>query len=136
MTFHLASNYDLGNYYDGKKHHVCVKWENKAGSWNLTVDGTDINHGSGFKVGHVIPGGGIVIVGQDQDSYGGRFELRQSFTGKISGINLWSRVLSHDEILRMSKIYCTENGDVLKWPDFVVSRYNVEMQCPSQLICN
>ena len=136
MSFHFARNYDLKNYYDGQTHHVCVKWENKAGSWSLTVDGKFINHGSGFQVGHVIPRGGIVIVGQDQDSYGGEFKRYQSFTGKISGINLWSRVLSHNEILRMSKIYYTENGDVLKWPDFAVSRYNVEMQCPSQLIWN
>ena len=136
MSFHFASKYDLGKYYDGQKHHVCVKWENKAGSWNLTVDGQITNHGSRFKVGHVIRRGGIVIVGQDQDSYGGTFQWYQSFTGKISGINLWSRVLSNNEILRMSKIYYTENGDVLKWPDFVVSRYNVEMQCPSQLIWN
>ncbi|XP_067046244.1 C-reactive protein-like isoform X2 [Acropora muricata] len=130
------SNYDLGKYYNGQKHHVCVKWENKTGSWNLTVDGKFTNHGSGFQVGHVIRRGGIVIVGQDQDSYGSAFELSQSFTGKISGINLWSRVLSHNEILRMSMIDYTENGDVLKWPDFVVSRYKVEMQCPSQLIWN
>lgn len=113
-----------------------MKWENKAGSWNLTVDGQITNQGSGFEVGHVIRRGGIVIVGQDQDDYGGTFKRYQSFTGKISGINLWSRVLSHNEILRMSKIYYTENGDVLKWPDFVFSRYNVEMQCPSQLIWN
>lgn len=130
------SKYDLGKYYDGQKHHVCVKWENKAGLWNLTVDGKFTNHGSGFQVGHVIRRGGIVIVGQDQDSYGDAFQWHQSFTGKISGINLWSRVVSHNEILRMSKICYTENGDVLKWPDFVVSRYNVEMQCPSQLIWN
>jgi len=136
MSFHFASKYDLGKYYNGQKHHVCVRWENKTGSWNLTVDGKLINHGSGFQVGRVIRGGGIVIVGQDQDSYGGAFDSSQSFTGKISGINLWSRVVSHNEILRMSKIYYTENGDVLKWPDFVVSRYNVEMQCPSQLIWN
>ena len=136
MSFHFARNYDLRNYYDGQPHHVCVKWENKAGSWSLTVDGKLINHGGGFQVGHVIRRGGIVIVGQDQDFYGGAFQLYQSFLGKISGINLWSRVVSHNEILRMSKIDNTENGDVLKWPDFVVSRYNVTMQCPSQLIWN
>ena len=136
MSFHFVRIYDLIKYYDGQTHHVCVKWENKAGSWNLTVDGKLINHGSGFQIGYVIPRGGIVIVGQDQDSYGGAFQWYQSFKGKISGINLWSRVVSHNEILRMSKIDYTENGDVLKWSDFVVSRYNVEMQCPSQLIWN
>ncbi|XP_068705193.1 serum amyloid P-component-like [Montipora foliosa] len=125
--------YGLGNYYDGRRHHVCVKWENQGGSWNLTVNGKVINSESGFKKGHVIRGGGLLIIGQDQDSYPGPslFNQYQSFIGNISGMNLWSRVLGDDEILRMSKICNLGNGDVLKWSDFLVSTHNVEVKCPS-----
>lgn len=131
------TSYKLGNYYDGRRHHVCVTWENQAGSWKLNVNGKVINNGSSFQVRNVIHGGGVLVIGQDQDglfegpSGGGSFELKQSFMGSISGMNLWSRVLSDDEILRMSKICNFADGDVLKWSDFLVATHNVEVKCPS-----
>ena len=36
-------------------------------------------------------GKGILIVGQEQDSYGGGFDKFQSFSGKISQFNIFNR---------------------------------------------
>jgi len=33
----------------------------------VTVDGAVINSGSGKEVGHTIPGGGYLTIGQEQD---------------------------------------------------------------------
>jgi len=36
---------------DGKWHHICVTWENTAGSWNLYKDGKVAASGKGLKTG-------------------------------------------------------------------------------------
>ena len=54
----------LGGYYDGRWHHVCIFWRNKDGSWKLFVDDVIIDSGSNFQTGHVIKGGGVIIIGQ------------------------------------------------------------------------
>ena len=39
---------------DGKWHHICLTWENTAGSWNLYKDGKVAASGKGFKTGKVV----------------------------------------------------------------------------------
>ena len=101
----------------------------------MTVDGAVINDGSGFQVNHTIPGGGYLVIGQDQDTTPGDpngFASHQSFMGRISGMNVWSTVLPYYEILRMSKTCNMGSGDVLKWSDFMISRHgDVVVKCPS-----
>ena len=101
----------------------------------MTVDGRIINSESGFQAQYVIPGGGYLAIGQEQDIAPGNpsgFVLSQSFMGRISGLNVWSKVLPHDEILRMSKACNMGSGDVLKWSDFLLSRHGeVVIICPS-----
>ena len=45
------------------------------------------------------------ILGQDQDSLGGSFEKQQSLSGILSNINVWERILTDDEVARMSKCF-------------------------------
>ncbi len=45
-----------------------------------------------------LSGDGVLILGQDQDSPGGRFDAGQALSGKISQFGLWDRVLTDDEI--------------------------------------
>lgn len=101
----------------------------------MTLNGTVINNGSGLKENHIVPGGGYLTIGQEQDDTPGDpegFALTQSFMGNISGMNVWSKVLTCDEILRMSKACNMGNGDVLKWSDFLKSRHgDVVVNCPS-----
>lgn len=111
----------LGGYYDGMWHHVCILWANKKGSWKLIVDGVIIDSGSNFQAGHVIRGGGVVIIGQDQNFAPGDpsgFQYSESFVGSISGMNLWDFIVPQDEILRMSKTCNMGIGNVLQWLDF------------------
>ena len=62
---------------------------------------------------------GIVILGQDQDNYGGGFNRKQSFKGEMYGVNMWNKVLSSSEILNMSKSCSNGVGNFLRWKDFV-----------------
>ena len=107
-----------GAVNDGRWHHVCFTWESTAGSYNIYVDGSQKTAGSGLKKGHVIRGGGALILGQEQDSVGGGFDASQSFVGMMSQVNLWNRVLTAQEISHMSQSCRSEEGNVLKWSDF------------------
>ncbi|XP_078364483.1 neuronal pentraxin-2-like [Oculina patagonica] len=103
---------------DGKWHHICLTWENIAGSWNLFKDGYVAASGKGLKTGHVIRGGGALVLGQEQDSLGGSFDANQSFIGEMTGVNVWNHVIKEKEIRRLSKSCLTGVGNVFKWRDF------------------
>ena len=68
--------------------------------------------------GHVIRGGGSLVLGQKQDALGGGFQKHQSFIGEMTGVNIWSRVLDEQEIATLSKSCFVEEGSVFKRSDF------------------
>ncbi|XP_058952836.2 neuronal pentraxin-2-like [Pocillopora verrucosa] len=103
---------------DGKWHHICVTWENNAGSWKLFKDGSVAASGTSLKTGHVIRGGGALVLGQEQDSVGGSFQSFQSFIGEMTGVNIWNHVILDQEIARMSQSCLTGVGNVFQWHDF------------------
>ena len=104
---------------DDQWHHICTTWENAAGSWNLYIDGTLWVNGDNLKTGHMIDNNGIVILGQDQDEYGGGFGVSQSFSGQMYGMNMWNRVLTAEDISHMSANCSYGVGNYLRWRDFV-----------------
>ena len=101
-------------------HHICVTWKNTKGYWQFYLDGQLQSNGTDLKKNHQIPAGGTVIIGQDQDKVGGGFQITQSFgPGEVTEVNLWSRVLSGDEIATQ-KANCdiAQAGLVLWWGQF------------------
>ena len=104
---------------NGTWQHVCTTWENAAGSWSFYIDGSLLVKGDNLKTGHVINNTGIFILGQDQDSHGGRFEEDQSFVGQMYGLNMWNRVLTAEEISHMSGNCSFGVGNYLRWSDFM-----------------
>ena len=46
-----------------------------------------------------LPGGGVLVLGQDQDSPGERFDESQSLSGKITQFGMWKKVLGQSEIV-------------------------------------
>ena len=67
---------------------------------------------------HVIRVGGSLVLAQEQDTVGGGFESSQAFVGDLSGLNMWNKVLSGEEISSMSKQCHSGEGNVFKWSDF------------------
>ena len=83
-------------------------------------------------VGHEIRGGGTLVLGQEQDSPEGSFQKHESFSGEMTGVNIWDRVISRQEILRLSKACRTGTGNVFQWSDFKAHvRGSVEIVEPS-----
>ena len=101
-------------------HHVCVAWKNTKGDWQLYLDGQLKSSGTDLKKNHQIPAGGTVVIGQDQDKVGGGFDIKDSFgPGEVTEVNLWSRVLSGDEIAaQTANCDIAKAGLVLWWLQF------------------
>ena len=99
---------------DGKWHHVCLTWNNSAGTWNLYLDGALRGSGSGLGTGLSLHGRGRLVLGQDQDNFS------KSFIGNITQFNLWDHVMEQATIKNMSR-YCDKNqtiGNITFWSEF------------------
>lgn len=68
-----------------------------------------------YKKGHTIRPGGKVIIGQDPDNYLGDFDIKQSFVGEISDVNMWDSVLSESTIKDMYSGKRVPRGNVFDW---------------------
>ena len=66
----------------------------------------------------MIRGGGALVLGQEQDSVGGRFDANQCFIGEMTGVNIWDHVINEQEITRMSNSCFAGVGNVFQWRDF------------------
>ncbi|XP_070806561.1 C-reactive protein-like [Pituophis catenifer annectens] len=73
--------------------HICVSWDSTNGLVQLWLNGEPLPR-QGLKKGYTISPEASIVLGQDQDSFGGGFNITQSFVGEISDVNLWPRVLS------------------------------------------
>ena len=102
-------------------HHVCITWTNSGGQLKVYTDGSLTKLKTGFKTGAVIRGGGVLIIGQDQDIVGGGFVAAQSFVGLLSHMNMWNFVLRTFALVNMAAGFGTENGNTVAWRDIVRS---------------
>ncbi|XP_061675947.1 neuronal pentraxin-1 isoform X2 [Syngnathoides biaculeatus] len=102
---------------DGKWHHVCVTWSTRDGHWESYQDGDLRGSGTDLAPWHPIRAGGVFILGQEQDTLGGRFDATQSFVGELADVQMWSSVLSEAEIQGLASCGSHLAGDVISWSD-------------------
>uniref|UniRef100_UPI003AABCAF3 serum amyloid P-component-like n=1 Tax=Centroberyx gerrardi TaxID=166262 RepID=UPI003AABCAF3 len=95
-------------------HSMCATWTSDTGVAQLWVDGKPTVKRF-IHSGRPITGRPITILGQEQDSHGGKFDAQQSFIGMISEVHMWDYVLSPSEIqLYMSSDHFIP-GNVFNW---------------------
>ncbi|XP_069375236.1 sushi, von Willebrand factor type A, EGF and pentraxin domain-containing protein 1 isoform X3 [Paralichthys olivaceus] len=116
----------------GHWYHIGVSWRSWDGDWRIYINGKPSDGGKGLSVGTTIPGGGALVLGQDQDQRGEGFNPVESFVGSLSQLNIWDRVLTQQQIKVLASScpasHVTHRGNVLAWPDFlngVVGRVKV-----------
>nr|XP_060626882.1 mucosal pentraxin-like [Anolis sagrei ordinatus] len=80
--------------------HICVSWESATGLVALWLDGKPLPR-LGLQKGFSINNDASIVLGQDQDTFGGGFATDQSFVGEIKDVFLWARALSTDEVCRV-----------------------------------
>ncbi|CAN9509297.1 unnamed protein product [Ophioblennius macclurei] len=116
----------------GQWYHIGVSWRSWDGDWRIYINGKPSDGGKGLSVGSTIPGGGALVLGQDQDQRGEGFNPVESFVGSMSQLHIWDRVLTPQQIKVLSSScpasHVTHRGNVMAWPDFlsgVVGRVKV-----------
>ncbi|XP_028835763.1 neuronal pentraxin-1 [Denticeps clupeoides] len=105
---------------DGKWHHVCVTWSTRDGLWEAYQDGVRRGSGENLSAWHPIKPGGVFILGQEQDTLGGRFDATQAFVGEISDVEMWSHVLTAHDIYSLASCGSHMSGDVITWAESAI----------------
>ena len=104
---------------DGQWHHVAVTWESAGGTWHSYKDGVKISSSAqAFQQGEVIAGGGVLILGQEQDDLGGGFNTEEDFIGDVSQMNVFDYTLSANDIYNLAYSCDHVKGNVAAWGDF------------------
>ncbi|KAE8288761.1 Jeltraxin Egg jelly pentraxin Precursor [Larimichthys crocea] len=105
----LRQNYELNTW-----HSICSTWNASSGLAQLWIDGKPSSR-------KLIPsktninGPIIIVLGQDQDSYGGGFDINQSFVGMMSDVHMWDYVLHSCDIQDYAGDPNLLPGNVLNW---------------------
>ncbi|XP_028320568.1 pentraxin-related protein PTX3 isoform X2 [Gouania willdenowi] len=112
----------------GQWMHLCGSWSSKQGMATLWVGGKKVASIPGVAEGHTLPAGGSLQLGQEKygcciPSSGGEsgvkgfessFDLRLAFAGKLTGVNMWDKVLSEEDIFKVSQS-SELTGNVVAW---------------------
>jgi len=103
------------NIADGDWHHLAVTWSSrKNGLTTIYVDGMKRAESETGKTTPIKPGGALVL-GAEQDCYGGCFEKDQAFYGYMDEVRIWKKARTHSEILK----YMRYSGDRIDDIDLV-----------------
>ncbi|XP_010903737.3 neuronal pentraxin-2 [Esox lucius] len=124
----LPLNVSRGNW-----HHICVSWSQRGGAWQAFQGGRLTGEGQGLATWHNIRPGGVLVLGQEQDTLGGRFDSAQALVGELSQWNLWERVLTSKEVSSLancSRHVPRPHGTVIAWTNRNVEVYGGASKVP------
>ncbi|KAG9464276.1 hypothetical protein GDO78_020212, partial [Eleutherodactylus coqui] len=94
---------------DWKK--TCVAWDSETGLLQLWVNAKRYPRRVTTSRSPIGPQRSVIL-GQDQDSFGGGFEASQCFVGEMSDVNMWDYVLDTKTI---SNNYLYKSGNIFSW---------------------
>ncbi|XP_028280447.1 C-reactive protein-like [Parambassis ranga] len=95
-------------------HSICTTWDSDSGLVQVWFDGRPTIRRF-ISAGSNIRGSVIIIIGQEQDSHGGGFDVKQSFIGMMSDVHMWDYTLSSCEIQNYVDELNFTPGNVLNW---------------------
>ncbi|XP_059196193.1 serum amyloid P-component-like [Centropristis striata] len=106
------ATFGIKDYKPNEWHSICSTWDAASGLVQLWLDGkpSTRKYVGGPRITYP-----IVILGQEQDSYGGSFHIDQSFVGMLSDVHMWNHVLSPCEIQRYMDDLNFRPGNALNW---------------------
>ncbi|XP_048360045.1 LOW QUALITY PROTEIN: serum amyloid P-component-like [Sphaerodactylus townsendi] len=107
-SYIVTGNTDRGYHWE----NVCVAWSLTTGIVQLFLDGMALPR-KGLSKDYAITTDLVMMLGQDQDSYGGSLAKPQSFVGEITDVYMWDSVLPPQELRRIWRK--TVPAPVLNW---------------------
>ncbi|TSK14647.1 Neuronal pentraxin-2 [Bagarius yarrelli] len=118
---------------DGKWHHICITWTTRDGLWETYQDGQKVGSGENLAPWHPIKPDGVLILGQEQDMVGGRFDATQAFVGELGHFNMWDRLLRPVDISAMANCSSYMSGNVVAWTDSNIEVFGGASKRPFEL---
>ena len=97
ITFHNSDIATGVNINDRQNHRVSVSWQSTTGALVLYDNGVEVWR-KVVDQGGSLGGNGKLVLGQDQDSYGGGFGTNDAFQGKIITASLANVAASGGQI--------------------------------------
>ncbi|XP_078102611.1 pentraxin-related protein PTX3 [Sander vitreus] len=112
--------------------HLCGAWSSEQGLASLWAAGKKVASTPGVAEGHILPDGGSLQLGQERNGccspspssgsgvagFEGGFDPKMAFAGKMTGVNMWDRVLSEEEISQVALQEgqgCKQRGNMVAW---------------------
>ncbi|XP_035020592.1 female protein-like [Hippoglossus stenolepis] len=102
------------DYRPNMWHSICTTWDAESGLVQMWFDGIPSIRRSTSSGSH-IQGTMMIILGQEQDSHGGGFDIKQSFVGMMSDVHMWDHILSSCEIQNYVNEDKITPGNVINW---------------------
>ncbi|CAL1611220.1 unnamed protein product [Knipowitschia caucasica] len=102
-------------YKPNQWHSICTTWQSSSGLVQLWFNGKPLIRKYVSNSQSEMSGRSIIILGQEQDSHGGGFDLKQSFVGMMTDVHMWDYVLSSCEIQKYVSGLSFTPGNVLNW---------------------
>lgn len=96
--------------------HVCVSWSSTDGLIYFWLNGVLLPR-LGTKRGYTISPQAYIVLGQDQDTFGGGFDINQSFMGDMSEVNVWPQKLTNNDVRLLTKGDTVPNA-LARWNSF------------------
>lgn len=118
---------------DGAWHQICVTWQQSGGHWATYVDGDRKDTGSDTDTSREIYGDGILILGQDQDSFGGNFT--EPFFGNITDLNVWNMSLESHHVRLLNECSPVTQDLLFSWNLELLSSHPVVKEVQARLFC-
>nr|XP_056709459.1 C-reactive protein-like [Euleptes europaea] len=94
VTFNVPQKFSNSPFGE----HVCASWESATGLVELWMNGQPLVRKS-LRKGLSVSAEASIILGQEQDSYGGGFDINQCLVGEITDVYMWERILSPGEVV-------------------------------------
>ncbi|KAM3867756.1 adhesion G protein-coupled receptor D2 [Diretmus argenteus] len=118
---------------DGAWHHLCVTWRRSDGRWAIHVDGDRKDAGEGMDTPRDVHAGGILILGQDQDSFGGNFT--EPFVGNISDLNVWNVSMETRQLRALYACTTLTQDQIFTWTTDDISRHPAVREMTAMMFC-
>ncbi|XP_003226553.2 mucosal pentraxin [Anolis carolinensis] len=121
IRFHVPGNMDrTASHWE----NACITWDAVTGIVQLWIDGQPLPR-KGIARGLRVPTDVVMMLGQEQDTYGGSLDASQSFIGEIAKVYMWDTALPPDQLRRIRKD--TEPPLLVDWTalDFEIKGYVV-----------
>ncbi|XP_009930136.2 serum amyloid P-component [Opisthocomus hoazin] len=81
----------------GDWEHVCASWESATGIAEFWLNGKPWPR-KGLQRGYTVGAEAAILLGQEQDAFGGGFDVYNSFSGELADVYLWDTGLSPDKM--------------------------------------